>query len=145
MKKWCKEPLLHFLVIGVVLLFHPPLRFLDRYASSDAPGQNVEVTSRVILRVGLALIGVFLICRALTPSVELIVTAVTSKAPLSWRFRRTVITSAISVGIQIILGAYLLSGAPDLVRWQMKRIFGKPIPTEQSGTEDEPADRAPSN
>jgi hypothetical protein len=132
-------------LIGVVLLFRPPLSFLNRYISDSTDVPDVRATSESILRTGFALIGVLLICWAMSPLIELVVRAVTSRAPLTWRFRRAVIIDAIGVGIQVLLGAYLLSGAPDLVRWQMKRIFGKPIHSEQPATEDESADRAPSN
>jgi len=131
-------------VMGLVLISHPPLRFLNRYASDEGDGPDVKATYESAMRTGLALIGVLLLFWALSPSIELIVTIITSKAPLSWYLRRPFITDAIGVGIRMILGVYLLFGAPDLVRWQMKKILAEPPSEGEPERRDEISDESPS-
>ena len=111
------------LAIGLWLLLRPPLRGLTgRIPGGEAASDSFSC--RTLLRASMMIIGIGLLCPATVKLIYLgfawMLARDNSFAGMMMHY--TFWTNIAEVGVGVALGIYLLSGAPHLVRWMVRRL-----------------------
>ncbi len=126
------------LALGLKFMFRPPQMLLARFPEEQESQPGEIAPSEILLRTGATLIGVFVLVTAAGRTSSFVYSVIMMARLDPELLVKQLGPGAISLGIQLILGLYLLFGAPHLVRWQMKILKSRSEGAEQ-GAEESPA------
>jgi hypothetical protein len=117
--------------LGGLLIVRPPRYLFPKRIDGET---QATLTIRTILPAGAFLIGVLILCGVAPKIFNLVVTYAMAgeydiKSILAYRWGR-----AISLVVQLILGVYLLLGAPHLVQWELRRLKVTDTPSDDGAS-----------
>ena len=127
-------PLVLF-ALGSWLLLRPPMGILGkRIAERDAPASRWPC--KMLLRASMMVIGTWVLCRVSPKMINLVYVLTMENDSFAEVMRRGLWPNLAQVAVGVVLGVYLFSGAPHLVRWMARRI-------ERLGDRDDDEDDTP--